>query len=294
MEGRMRKNPRLLKKIDNNNDAVVGVVVAVLLVGLLLAVTLILQSVFIPNWMTQLEAEHMDKVADQFAMLKFSVDLQSATEKNIPITTSITLGNKELPFLLSSRSFGFLRIVNDEYNITVTNTTDSFSILPSIIKYSSENAYYIDKTFSYEAGALISAQTEGSIMAIKPNFYVDYNIVVDEVNITFSLTNLSGYGGKKSVSGFGTYPIRTNFSSIYTMLIKDVQNIVITTSFPIAWKILINSTLLDEDLDYGVGNDYWIATTNETVTVNFNPPPTVDIFFEISKILTQIAPGWIE
>ncbi len=290
----MKRFPRLLNKLNQNEDAVVGVVVAVLLVGLLLAITLILQSVFVPNWMEQLEADHMDEVADQFAMLKFAVDLQSATEKNIPITTSITLGNKELPFLLSSRSFGFLRIVDDEYNITITNASNSYSIYPSIIKYSSENAYFIDKTFSLEAGAMVTSQIEGSVMAIKPNLYVDYDIVFDEVNITFSLTNISGVGGKKSVSGFGTYPIRTNFSNTYTMLITDIQNIIITTSFPTAWKIFINSTLLDEDLDYGAGDDYWITTTDESVTVNFNPPPDVDIFIEISNINAQIAPGWIE
>ena len=108
------------------------------------------------------------------------------------------------------------------------------------------------------------------------------------------MTNISVVGGKKSVTGFGTYPIRTNYSSTNTMLIEDVQNIVITTSFPNAWKLFINSTLIDEDLDYGAGNDYWIATTNETVTINFIPPPDIDIYFDVSKIVSQIAPGWIE
>ena len=77
----MKRLPRLLNQINHDEEAVVGVVVAVLLVGLLLAITLILQSVFVPNWMEQLEADHIDEVADQFAMLKFAVDLQSATEK---------------------------------------------------------------------------------------------------------------------------------------------------------------------------------------------------------------------
>jgi hypothetical protein len=152
----MKTLPRLRNSLVENDNAVVGVVVAVLLVGLLLAITLILQSVFVPNWMEQLEAEHMDEVADQFAMLKFAVDLQSVTEKNIPITTSITLGNKELPFLLSSRSFGFLRIVDDEYNLTISNATTVYSFYPNIIKYTSENAYYIDKTFSYKSTSFIT------------------------------------------------------------------------------------------------------------------------------------------
>ena len=290
----MKTLPRFKNSLFENDNAVVGVVVAVLLVGLLLAVTLILQSVFVPNWMEQLEAEHMDEVADQFAMLKFAVDLQSITEKNIPVTSSITLGNKELPFLLSSRSFGFLRIAEQEYNLTISNATTVYSIYPNIIKYTSENSYYIDKTFSYEAGAIITGQTEGNVMAIIPNFYVDYNIVLDEVNITFSLTNFTGIGGKKSVSGFGTYPIRTNFSKMYSMLFEDIHNIIITTNFPTAWRIFINSTLLAQDLDYGPVNDYWITTTDETVTISFNAPPSINLYIEISNIIAQIAPGWIE
>lgn len=293
----MKKFCRFLNILNNKDDAVVGVIVAVLLVGLVLAITLLLQSVFVPNWMEQLEAEHMDEVTDQFALLKFAVDLQSATEKNIPITTSITLGNKELPYLASSRSFGFLRIASDECTITITNATESVIISPGIIKYSSSNSYFLDRSFIYEAGAIISSQAEGSVMSILPNFFVNHDKVLDRVNISFALTNIIGVGGKKSVSGYGTYPIRTNFSRSNATVIADIEKINITTGYPNAWHMFINSTLLRSDLDYGAGNDFWITSTNDSITVNFNSPPAspkVDIFLDIFDIIAQIAPGWIE
>ena len=106
MEGRMKLLNTNFKNFNNDNNSVVGVVVAVLLVGLFVAIVIILQTSFVPNWMKQMEAEHLDNVGDKFAMLKFSVDLQSTSEKDIPITTSIPLGNKELPFLSSSHSSG--------------------------------------------------------------------------------------------------------------------------------------------------------------------------------------------
>ena len=280
--------------INNKDDAVVGIVVAVLLVGLILAVVAVLQTVFVPSWMEQMEAEHMDKVADQFALLKFAVDTQTATEKNIPITTSITLGNKELPFLSSSRSFGFLRIASDECTINITNTTESFVISPGIIKYSSENAYFLDQSYTYEAGAIISSQSEGNVMFIRPSFFVDYDKILDEVNISFTLSNIKGTEGKKSVSGYGTYPIQTNFSRSNITNIPDIQKITITTAYPNAWYIFINSTLIKKDVEYIT--DFLITSTNDSITVDFTlgTSPKVDIYLEVVDIFAQIAPGWIE
>ena len=292
----MKKFYTSLKNLNEKDDAVVGVVVAVLLIGLIVAIVLVLQTVFVPNWMEQLEAEHMDEVGNQFAMLKFAADLQSISEKNIPITTSITLGNKELPFLSSSRSFGFLRITSDECTINITNATRSFLLYPGIIKYSSANAYFLDQTFIYEAGAVISGQNEGSVMFIRPSFFVDYDTTLDEVNISFTLTNIIGRGGKMSASGYGTYPIQTNFSRSNKTLITDVQKIVITTAFPNAWHVFINSTLIKGGLDYGVvaPDDFWITSTNSSLTVNFTPLPTFEIFLDVMDIFAQIAPGWVE
>ena len=110
----MKRDYVFLKNLKNKDDAVVGVIIAVLLVGLILSIIVIIQTVFVPSWMEQIEAEHMDDVANQFAMLKFAIDTQSLTGINIPITTSITLGNKELPYFTSSRAFGFLRILDEE------------------------------------------------------------------------------------------------------------------------------------------------------------------------------------
>jgi hypothetical protein len=39
---------------------------------------------------------------------------------------------------------------------------------------------------------------------------------------------------------------------------------------------------------------FWITTTDETVTITFNAPPTVDLYIEISNVVAKIAPGWIE
>lgn len=285
-------------KIKKNEEAVVGVVVAVLLVGLLLAIFLIFQTVFVPNWMEQLEAEHLEDVGNQFALLKFAVDTQSATEKDIPITTSITLGNKELPFFSSSRAFGFLRITEEECIINFTkNATTWYTYNPGIIKYTSSNSYYLDQSYIYEAGAIISSQAEGNVVFIRPSFFVNHDTVYDQVNISFTLTNIKASGDKKSVSGFGTYPIQTNYSSTTITNITGVQKINIITHYPNAWHTYINSSFIKQGLEYGTSKNYWITKTDNDVTINFNSPPVnpvVNVYLEAVDIFAQIAPGWIE
>ena len=102
------------RKFIKSNSGVVGIVVAVLLIGLLVSVVSLVQLVYVPKWMKQKEAEHMQEVAAQFSHLKFAIDTQSYGEQSdTPIGTSITLGSPEMQFLLSAKSYGNLEILSD-------------------------------------------------------------------------------------------------------------------------------------------------------------------------------------
>ncbi len=102
------------------NKGQVGVVVAILMVALFVSVLITIQVYYIPKWMKGREAEHMDEVANQFANLKYSLDLQAVARASSPLTNSITLGSKELPYFVTSRAFGSLQILS--------STTSNFSI----------------------------------------------------------------------------------------------------------------------------------------------------------------------
>jgi len=109
--------------MNGKNNAQVGVVVAILMVSLLVAVMVLIQVYYVPNWMKDKEANHMDTVADQFSNLKFSIDLQAMSHIDVPIASSVTLGSKELPYFVSSRSFGSLSILSptsSNFSISVT------------------------------------------------------------------------------------------------------------------------------------------------------------------------------
>jgi len=58
-------------KIKNSDNGVVGIITAVLLIGLIISVFSIVQLVFVPVWMEKMEADHMDTVSHQIAQSNF-------------------------------------------------------------------------------------------------------------------------------------------------------------------------------------------------------------------------------
>lgn len=214
---------RRARNVKNEDNAVVGIVAAFLIVGLIVAVISVIQTVYIPQSMEQQEANHMENVQNQFAELKYAIDQHVLTKhKGIPITTSITLGSKELPFLMSARAFGSLTIMPAQFNITVKNVTGvtNFSGLMGIIKYSSENAYYLNQDFIYEAGAVILSQSQGNTMVIKPNFLVSLEKNVD---ISFTITNVSVVAEKAQLVGMELIQYRLNSQRMIFILLKTFQ-----------------------------------------------------------------------
>lgn len=286
-----------IRKIKNSDDAVVGIVVAFLVTGLIVIVISTVQTVYIPKWMEQAEADHMETVADQFSQLKFAIDTQSAIKQpNMPISTSITLGNKEMPFLMSMRSYGSLDILSDECTVTIISDTnpDPFVYSLSTIKYSSVNTYFLNQAYIYEAGAVILSQSEGDTMSIKPAFSA---VKEDDITISFTLIDISTIEGKRSISGYGTYPIQTEYprsDSTIDITIPDVSTITISSNYQNSWQNFIKNTLINSGLKYYTDPDFSIDIIDNEVSVQFKDTINVNLNLQVIEINAQIAPGWIE
>lgn len=288
------------RKLVKSNDGVVGIVVALLLVGLFLSVLMIVQTTFIPNWMEQREAEHMEEVSNQFAKLKYAIDTQSligsfSNEKIQAMSSPITLGSKEYPILNSARSFGNLEIIPNSFSINITNMTNHYvNYSFGSIKFSSHNAYFIEQNYVYEAGAIIMEQERGNILTIEPSFDVDFN----NQNITFNIPGLEVIGGKPSVSGYGTYPLRTEFNSSEINITSEIETITVYTNYPHAWARYFNNSLQDEDLEWdGQDREYEIRINENSVVVDLsfsNDQIPFNMILKISNIGVQLAPGWID
>jgi hypothetical protein len=277
----------MLRNFKNSKHGVVGIVVAVLLIGLMVSVVSLLQMVYVPKWMEQKEAEHMDEVDAQFSQLKFAIDTQSSTgQLNIPIATSITLGSKELPYLMSVRSFGQLEILSNSFIISVTNISGTFNYSIGSIEYSSSNAYYLDQSFIYEAGAIITSQQEGNMISIKPSFYITKDGENEEILI--DIPDINSIGGKTTGSGYGSTAIQTECVGFDNTKIQNVSQITINTYYTNAWKIYFD-WILKSVLDF---SDYLTTINGNEIIIQFFNSPDLDL--TIANINAQIGAGWVE
>ncbi len=280
-----------MKKTTDN--AVVGVVTAILLIGLIVAVISLVQTMYIPKIMEQREAEHMDKVAEQFTYLTSVIDGQAADQsKNMPVATSITLGSKELPYMLSIKAFGTIEILDNARHINITLADGTVKTFPvGVITYSSLNGYFLDQSYTYEAGAMIVSQSEGNLMMIHPGFFIDYDSVHRILNISFDVVNITSIGQKTIASGFGTYPIQTEFSKVSSnVTFTDVREITLKTPLSNAWDVFMNSLLKTSVNE----NDYDLTDTGNSLILNNFSSLTVNVFFKVIDIRAQIGPGWVE
>lgn len=136
-----------------NSKGQVGVVVAILLVTIMVSVLITIQVYYLPQWMKEREAEHMDVVANQFASLKYSLDLQTMAESSSPLTNSITLGSKELPYFASARAFGSMQILppqTSNFSVRINGSGMISTYQPSIEKSGKSNISNIISIDTFE------------------------------------------------------------------------------------------------------------------------------------------------
>lgn len=274
------------------DDGIVGVVTAILLIGVIVVVASLVQTMYIPKIMEQREAEHMDKIAEQFTYLTSVIDSQAADRiQNMPIATSITLGSKELPYMLSMKAFGTLQILDNARLINISlkdGSVKTFRV--GVIMYSSVNGYFLDQSYTYEAGGMIVSQSEGNLMMIHPNFFVEYIPSQNVLTIVFDVVNISSIGQKTIASGYGTYPIQTEFYNMSNnVTFTNVNSITFTTPLSNAWSFYINQTLRAANPDlFGI-----ITDTGRSVMIDLSQFSTVQVKLKIIDIRAQIGPGWV-
>jgi hypothetical protein len=287
MDDTMKKHNTL----EKNNEAVVGVVAAVLIIALFITIFSIIQTVNVPQWMEQKESEHLNEVTNQFSKLKYALDIQvsTTTSSELSIATPITLGSENIPFFLSQQSQGTLEIVSNEINMTIQGDTTSYIPLGSI-KYTSKNSYFVDQSLIYEAGAVIINQDVGNMLYSRPFFSIDNSTMV---NISFTIVNISSSGDKTYATGKSTCQILTSYESQTNTTLTNTSIITIDTQYPYPWIQYINSTLSDEGLIYN--SDFTISESKNTFSIDFSGcPKNINLDLTVIKISAQIAPGWIE
>jgi hypothetical protein len=177
------------------------------------------------------------------------------------------------------------------YRITRT-VGDTYEDNYGILRYTSENAYFLNQAYIYEIGGIVLNQTEGAVFVVKPEFSVRYNTSSRQADLSLTCIDLIPNDEKTSISGYGTYPIRTEYIASTNTTVTFVETLTIITPYTNIWYNFLNSTLSDANLMKNT--DYTLTKTANEVTITFSYPPLTNVVLDLEKILisAQITPGW--
>ena len=297
-----------IRKIIRKNNAVSGVIEALLIVGLVAIILATIQLVYVPPVMEDREEAHMKEVEKQFSYLKSTVDIQSMTKEKVLISSPVTLGSRELPYFVTIGATGQINLLDENdvgeaeikvgpapSFIPVHTEFDNGIPLTSII-YEARNVYITDYTFIFEGGGIIVKRpAEG--MTVKPPIVVEDG--ASDITIYYSLPFFTSSPGKKiEASGYGDPDlvafIRTNYSTHYTASEDNINYLEIYTYYPDAWyqSLFYNDTGLlwqyYENGDIAVARDDSQSPSVITITPDNK---NIDLVITVVKIGVQIGPG---
>ena len=274
--------------ITKPNDAVVGMISAILIIGLLIMVLSFVNYSYVPRWVENEESSHMEMVSNQFAQLKYALDIQSLINDNTALTTSIKLSRDEIPFLDPYRNFGSITVKPNRCTFAIMDNNSNYNnFTTDSIEFSSQNLYYVNQDYIFEAGAIILSQSNSSVMKGQPS------ITVTEYgkNLSITFVNITGVRGKSFASGIGTYPIYTRVLSTNDQFttIENVEELTVFTNYPKAWYTIFNDSLVYSGFNYSLIP----LDTSNRVIVEFDNVPADDynIIIKEVKISAQIAWG---
>jgi predicted secreted protein len=201
----MRALIRDLRSDERGVASTVGTIMALLVFLTFLSVIV---NQYVPIWMKDSEASHMNTALGQFGGFKGAIDIQMLAAQaaqdagtfTIPVTTStaVGLGIDGVP-IFASGTPGTLELNPDAAPFTVVfdymingqrrQVTDQAS---GSVELNAANRYYTPQRIAYENGAVIRYQTDGQFIRVHPTFSVlQSNNTLD---ISFALVSLYGKG----------------------------------------------------------------------------------------------------
>lgn len=265
-----------------DEHGVVGVVEAVLLVALFAIILATIQVTYVPSLMENREAEHMSVVSNQFSQLKLAIDLHAVSKSNFSISVPLTLGSREIPYFITARSLGEVRIVEDAFKISVKTASGYSNFSLGAIKYSANNVYYVKQSYILECGAVILSQS-GTYNSMLSPPTLSSEKSGNIVSINLLAVNISSYANRTTESGLDTTYIRTNYSSMSHFDFKNVENITIYTPYSDSWFRFLN---------YSIEN-VTVTEYKDKVVIKPEDGYQLDLYLDVIKIYAQIGRGWI-
>jgi len=197
-----------------SEEALSEVVGFVLLLGVLVMALSVYQLYAVPAQGRANEIEHMNMVKDRFTDYKIALDsLWVNDAPGVTLSTAFDLGTGSaatqggglsLPILSPSGSSGAVSVNSGGAVMTIATPTDTTRIPLGSLQYASGNNYWVDQTWTYQAGAVLLTQTGGTTVRVAPSLSV-YNV---SGNVAVSITPVN-ITGSALLAGSGPVRIET-------------------------------------------------------------------------------------
>src|SRR5216117_1165788 len=210
----------LIRDIRGDEEGVASTVGTIMALLVFLTFLSLIVNQYVPVWMKDSEASHMNGALGQFGGLKGAIDLQILAAQAakisgthyIPVTSSsaVSLGVDGVPIFAAS-TLATLQSYPDAGPFTVTFDYLIRGVSTRVQEQSNgsveldvANRYYVPQKIAYENGAVIRYQSDGQVIRAQPTFSVlKTNNTLD---VSFGLVSLYGAG---SVSGTSTEVVNT-------------------------------------------------------------------------------------
>jgi hypothetical protein len=266
----------LLRSVRTDDEGVASTLGTTMALLVFLTFMSLIVNQYVPAWMRESEASHVNTVLGQFGGLKEAIDLQilaahsaaNAGHAYIPVTatTAVSLGVDGIPIFAASTPATLTAIgSNAAFSVTfdyaVRGTRQRVvQISNGSIEINVENRYFTPQRIAYENGAIIRYQSDGQIIRGPPTFSV--RNINNALDMTFGLVSLFGVG---TVTGTSTEVINSQLFAV------DAQEY---TAFPSDSRIWVNHTS-----PYGLA---WYQFLNETLASSLWSPGWTGTFIQTS------------
>lgn len=278
---RCKNKKRLTRRLSWDEEGVSSTIGTIMAMMIFLTLLSMFMNQYVPIWMEDNEATHMNDVEGQFATLKHSVDLQILTgmmgSYDVSLYSPITLGAAGIP-MFSAPTLGQLSVNPDptqsgtrvswNYNVSGDGVQTLYSNSSGNVKLLVPNRYYVVQTIVYENDAVILDQAEGELVKAPPQISLRkeggrYNMVITQVSLISKNQTFNGFDNR----GITTY-MRSSTSSTFNDVDTFIPttdaltgNIYInqTTQYGDAWYSYLNNTMLR--YNFAWGTDYNLART---------------------------------
>lgn len=289
-------------------------VAAALLLGIIVAAMTTIQLNYVPVWKEDAEYAHMSDAWQGMSRLKSNVDILAAgleinPNARIVLSTPISVGGTDVPFIGDMATGGTLAINNDISGLSIIVDTDTSTgeynsskslYYTGTVKYCPTNTYYVDETYSYENGALIVAREGRSMMKLTPAIVLEKGNIANQTTVNLSVNAVVLKGPRGVMSSNTVEDIRLtskNFTHLYTYtnLEKAIYNNSITsasvtvyTENTEAWEKYFENSA--EAINLQKGDDYNLTRGTYNVTLSLSPV-NKDMYVNVDKTVIKVETG---